>query len=152
MSEALERRIRALEDRAEIGELIARYGPAVDSGAADAVAAMWTPDGTYRFDDVELDAAGVRGLVSLPSHLEYLERGCGHILSAPTIRIDGDTAVAVTHSAVMVHDGTRWLGERVSANRWELVRTAEGWRVHRRRNRLLDGKAEARRLLSPESD
>ncbi|GAA4488032.1 hypothetical protein GCM10023171_26810 [Microbacterium panaciterrae] len=152
MSGELERRLLALEDRAEIGELIARYGPAVDSGDGAAVAALWAPNGTYRFDDVELDATGVRALVSYPTHMDYMERGCAHILSAPRISIDGDTAVAITHSAVMIHDGTRWLGERVSANRWELRRLPEGWRVQRRVNRLLDGAPEARLLFSSGSD
>ena len=143
-----ERRLRALEDRAEITELIARYGPAADAGDADAVAALWAPDGTYRFDDTVLDADGIRALVTIPTHVEYLRRGCAHIVSAPHIEIDGDTAVAVTHSVVMVRDGDRWSGERVSANRWELRRTGQGWRVQHRRNRLLDGDAAARELLA----
>ncbi len=33
-------------------------------------------------------------------------------------------------------------------NRWELVRTGVGWRVHSRVNRQLDGSAEARDLLA----
>jgi ketosteroid isomerase-like protein len=149
VSEALERRLQALEDRAEIAELIARYGPAADAGDADAVAALWAPEGTYQFDDTVLDADGIRALVTIPTHVEYMRRGCAHILSAPRIEIDGDTAVAVTHSVVMLREGERWVGERVSANRWELRRTAVGWRVQRRRNRLLDGDAAARELLAP---
>lgn len=148
MNAALERRVRALEDRAEIADLIARYGPAADSGDADAVAAIWEEDGTYQFDDTVLDAEGIRELVAIPTHVEYLRRGCAHILSAPRIEIDGDDAVAVTHSVVMLREGERWIGERVSANRWELHRTAQGWRVRARRNRLLDGDAAARELLA----
>lgn len=152
MSDEFERRLRALEDRAEISELIARYGPAVDRGDADALSALWAPGGTYQFDDTVLDADGIRALTSIPTHVEYMRRGCAHIVSAPQIDIDGDAAVAVTHSVVMLHDGDRWIGERVSANRWELRRLPEGWRVRRRRNRLLDGAAAARVLLSNESD
>lgn len=148
MSEALERRLRALEDRAEIAELIARYGPAADAGDAEAVAALWAPGGTYQFDDTVLDADGIRALVSIPTHAEYMRRGCAHIVSAPRIEIDGDHAVAVTHSVVMLRDGERWVGERVSANRWELRRMSVGWRVQHRRNRLLDGDAAARDLLA----
>lgn len=150
MSAELERRLRALEDRAEIAELIASYGPAVDSGAGDAVAALWSPEGTYQFDETVLDADGIRSLVDYDTHVGYMRRGCGHILSAPRIVLDGDSAVAVTHSAVLVREGERWVAERVSANRWELTRTDEGWRVQRRRNSLLDGSAIARELLSPQ--
>ncbi|MBS1699052.1 MAG: nuclear transport factor 2 family protein [Actinobacteria bacterium] len=149
MSVELERRLRALEDRAEIAELIARYGPAVDAGDGERAAALWAPEGTYQFDDTVLDADGVRTLVHYDTHVEYMRRGCGHVLSAPRIEIDGDTATAVTHSVVLVHDGDRWVAERVSANRWELRRLPEGWRVQRRLNRLLDGAEAARELLSP---
>jgi uncharacterized protein (TIGR02246 family) len=149
VSEALERRLRALEDRAEVAELIARYGPAADAGDADAVAALWAPDGTYQFDDTVLDADGIRSLVAIPTHVDYMRRGCAHIVSAPRIEIDGDAAVAITHSVVMLRDGEQWVAERVSANRWELRRTAAGWRVQCRSNRLLDGDVAARELLVP---
>lgn len=147
MSPEIERRLRVLEDRAAIGELIARYGPAADAGDAEAVSALWATDGTYRFDDTELDADGIRSLTDLPSHRDYMRRGCAHFLSAPRIEIDGDRAVAVTHSVVLVRAGECWVAERVSANRWEFTRTGDGWRVQDRRNRLLDGSAEARAVL-----
>ena len=37
---------------------------------------------------------------------------------------------------------------RVSANRWDMVRTAYGWRVRHRENALLDGSEGARALLA----
>jgi hypothetical protein len=44
---ALERRVRALEDQLAIGQLIATYGPAVDSESAGAVGELWSADGVY---------------------------------------------------------------------------------------------------------
>ena len=46
----LEARLRRIEDERAIERMIASYGPLVDAGEADAVAAMWAPDGVY---DVE---------------------------------------------------------------------------------------------------
>lgn len=152
MSADLEARLCALEDHVEIAALIARYGPAADAGDADAVAALWAPDGTYSFDDTVLDIDGIRSLVEIQTHVEYMRRGCAHIISAPRIEIDGDEAIAVTHSVVMLREAPGWVAERVSANRWELRRTAEGWRVQHRSNRLLDGAAAARELLSSRTD
>ena len=43
-------RVRTLEDQLEIMQLVAQYGPAVDSGAGDAAAGLWTDDG--RFDAI----------------------------------------------------------------------------------------------------
>jgi len=37
---------------------------------------------------------------------------------------------------------------RVSANRWEFVRTDEGWKIRRRTLRPLDGTPPAREILS----
>lgn len=36
-----------LEDHLEITQLVAQYGPAVDSGSADATAGLWTEDGSF---------------------------------------------------------------------------------------------------------
>ena len=59
-----------------------------------------------------------------------------------------DTAVATNHSLVFARRGEPWTAERVSANRWELTRTAEGWKVSKRENRLLTGSEWARQLFS----
>ena len=44
---ALEARVRSLEDHVEITQLVAQYGPSVDSGSAEATANLWTEDGTF---------------------------------------------------------------------------------------------------------
>ena len=45
---ALERRVQRLEDELEVTRLVASYGPLVDAGEADAVAALWAEDGQLR--------------------------------------------------------------------------------------------------------
>ena len=47
---ALEATVRTLADEREITRLVTAYGPLVDSGDADAVAGLWTPDGVYDVD------------------------------------------------------------------------------------------------------
>src|SRR5690606_13414251 len=47
---ALEARLRLLEDEREIQRLVAAYGPLVDGGRAEGVAALWTEDGVYDVD------------------------------------------------------------------------------------------------------
>ena len=147
MSSRLERRIRALEDRLAIMELIARYGPAVDRGDADAVARIWQPDGRYRIGDRELAGEEVPRLVEWPTHLDYLAAGAGHLLTTPTIELGDDVATAWNHSLVLVRRAEVWVADRVSANRWSLERAADGWRVRERVNRLLDGAEQARAIL-----
>lgn len=143
----LEQRLRALEDRAEVLELIARYGPLADAGDGDALAELWADGGRYSFDTTSLERSELAGLVELASHRELMAAGCAHVLSAPTLRFDGDTAAAVNHSVVLARRGDNWAAVRVSANHWRLVRTERGWRVAERTNRLLSGGESARELL-----
>lgn len=146
---SLEARIAAIEDRLAIVDLIARYGPAADSGSGEALAALWCDDGEYAFDDTVLRRDQLRALVDLEEHRRLMAAGCAHVLSPPRIELDGDEATAVNHSVVLEHDGAAWVPVRVGANRWDFVRTAEGWRIHRRRNRLLTGEAASQALLLP---
>ncbi len=150
---ALEQRIGALEDRIAVTQIVLAYGPSVDSGSAESAAALWACDGSYEF---QADAPALQGreavaaMVRSKGHHTHLRRGCAHIVTAPHVAIDGDTAVATCYSLMhhyVVETGTFQVS-RVSANRWELTRTAAGWRIARRTNRLLNGDAAARSLLA----
>ncbi|HET9107542.1 MAG TPA: nuclear transport factor 2 family protein, partial [Steroidobacteraceae bacterium] len=55
---ALTQRIRALEDRAELRELVARYGIAVDDRDIDLLTALFTPDASFRSEDGVMSAHG----------------------------------------------------------------------------------------------
>jgi ketosteroid isomerase-like protein len=61
----IERRIRRLEDRVEIGELIARYGLVMDDRDIDGMPALFTPDVVIRSDDGVLDVTGLEGAVKM---------------------------------------------------------------------------------------
>ncbi|MCH6231650.1 nuclear transport factor 2 family protein [Microbacterium sp. CFH 31415] len=143
----LEARLRAVEDRLAIIDLVSRYGPAVDSLDGQSLAELWAEDGAYAFDSVTLEGQEVAQLVDLPGHRAYVEAGCGHILTSPRVEIDGDSAVAVNHSMLVLRSGESWRVERLSANRWELERGHGGWRVRRRTNALLDGSRGVPRLF-----
>ncbi|WP_378951453.1 nuclear transport factor 2 family protein [Mesorhizobium sp. ANAO-SY3R2] len=146
---ALEARIKGLEDQLAIYQLIATYGPSVDSRTGNVTASLWAEDGAYDFGAEPLiGAENVGSLVNIEPHIHYVADGCAHVLSMPHVTVEGDKAVATGYSRVYLNQGDHWRVERASANRWELTRTAEGWRVQNRVNRLLDGRPEARELLS----
>lgn len=149
-SGALDRRITALEDRLAIYELVAAYGPAADAGQADAVADIWTDDGVYEIPGFEIDAGriGVRDLICSDFHQELIARGAAHVLSMPTVQLEDDHAVATGYAQVIVADGDGFRVYRTVATRWEFRREAHGWRCSHRSNQLLDGRPEARALLS----
>jgi ketosteroid isomerase-like protein len=147
----LRARLRDLEDRSAITQLIAAYGPAVDSGDAAAAAALWTDDGWYETDPEPLvGAQAVADMVNGPLHQDIIGGGAGHLLGPVAITIDGDSAVAVGYSLLVRYSGDGSFSVfRCSANQWELTRTGAAWKVASRRNALLDGRAQARDLLRP---
>lgn len=145
---ALERRLAELEDRAEIFQLIASYGPSVDSGQGSVTADLWTADGVYDTDvQVMAEPAAIAGMVAEDPHQGYIRNGSAHVPSIHAVDVQGDTAVAIGYSVLFLRADGAFRVARASANRWEFVRTADGWRVRRRVTRLLTGSAEARELL-----
>jgi uncharacterized protein (TIGR02246 family) len=152
VAEASAARLQALEDRAAIADLIARYGPLADAGDAAGVAALWTDDGVYAVDGFP-EAYGhsaIAALIKGPVHRQLMARGCAHLLGPATITLAGGRATALCHSVVLAKSGEDWAPVRVAANRWELARTPDGWRVVRRDNALLDGRERARALFGME--
>lgn len=149
---ALEARVRELEDHAAVQRLVAAYGPAVDRGDGAAAGELFTSDGRYDVDTgVYSGADGVAEMVQSRPHRRLLDGGCAHLLTPPDIRIDGDRAVAVGHSLLVLRraDGSGYDVLRATSSRWECAREADGWRVVRRTSRLLDGTPQARALLAP---
>ena len=146
---ALESRLRLLEDEREIAQLIAAYGPLVDAGAADEVADLWTADGVYDVDEVYLEGREqLAAMVRSRPHQGWIKGGCAHFVGPARITVDGDTAVAVCHSLMVVRQDEEFVVRRATANHWWLVRTDAGWRAERRTNRVLDGRPESPELLA----
>ena len=162
-TKTLEQRIRAIEDRFEIYNLIASHPPSADTGAGEYTASVWTEDGVFdRGAEFPRPTgrAAIAGGSSTPEHHRAIEQGIAHFANLPHVRVTGDTAVAITYLQILVpdrvgpvfdvpnHGSSRGFHiHRVSANRWEFVRTAEGWKIARRTLRPLDGGAAARDIL-----
>lgn len=153
---ALSERVQRLEDYEQIRSLIASYGPAVDSGSADAVAELWAEDGSYAFQaggqmhSLEGRDA-VRSMVRSAGHQNIITGGSAHFLGIPHIVVAGDKAVATGYSMLVRHHDAETAGfyiDRLSANRWELERGDNGWEVAIRTNLLLDGDEAARTLIA----
>lgn len=141
-------RVRRLEDEREIARIIASYGPAVDAADADAAAGLWTEDGSYDVEGWTMSGRGeIHDMVRSSSHRGLVDAGCSHFLGPAVVTLDGDTAVAVCESVVLVRNEGDYTVWRAAANHFELARTPQGWRISRRTTRLLDGNEMAHRLL-----
>jgi len=149
--EAIEGRLRLVEDQAALSQLVATYGPAVDSGSADSAAGLWHEDGV--FDVVPMfelvGHEGIAGMVNGDGHQSLIHNGCGHVLTAPKLAIDGDDASGWNYAFNIRWDAAAdrfWIA-RLSANEWQFRRDPGGWRVVRRTNINLDGTPAPRDLL-----
>jgi hypothetical protein len=150
---ALEAGLLAAEDRLEILNLLNSYGPLVDSGSAAEAAALWVDGGGYNF------SGGISGgmrleapeqLVSMyqtEGHMELVGTGCSHLTAMPKITVDGDSAIAVGYSFVVLKESDRWYLWRAAVNEWTLVRTADGWRIKERFNRGLEGTKDSHDVM-----
>lgn len=142
-------RLRRLEDERDIARLIASYGPAVDAGDADAAAQLWAVDGVYDVDVMRMDSrADVHAMVSSSGHRNLVAKGCSHFLGPCVVTVTGDAAVAVCESLVLVRDGEGYRVWRAAANHFVLQRANEEWQISARTTRVLDGRSDARELLT----
>lgn len=150
---SIEERVREIEDRLEIINLIAGHPPGADSASRAYAASFWTEDGIIDMGG-DRPATGYDGMISVldtPAFKTAQAQGICHFAGLPYIEIDGDKAVAISYLQILAADpdgkpfelaahgiskGFRVL--RLSANRWELVRMKEGWRIARRTMRAMD--------------
>ncbi|MFC4603972.1 nuclear transport factor 2 family protein [Rhodococcus kronopolitis] len=144
-------RITKLEDRLAILELMASYGPAIDSGSVDAVTRVWAEDGIYDVDTgIMRGHAEIAAMVRSQAHQNWIMGGCGHILEPGYVTIDGDTAVATCKSQLIIkdQDAPGFTVLRVTANRWEMKKIDGQWKCTVRTSRVLDGRDSAREILA----
>jgi hypothetical protein len=161
-SRTIEERLRAIEDRLDILNLIASHPPSADSGADYFTRQVYTDDGVIDLGGGKAASGNeeVAAMVKTPGHQAAIAGGLAHFCGLPRIDIDGDSAIVTSYLQIITphpdaaphevpnHGTTRGFRiHRVGANRWELVRSASGWKIKRRTLRPLDGTEPARELL-----
>src|SRR5262245_58069706 len=123
----LEQRLRDIEDRLEIYNLIASHPPSADTGADYFSRAIYVEDG-------EMDLAGGKGakgneaiaaIVTKPGHRKAIEQGLAHFAGLPHITIDGDAAVVTSYLQILAPHPTAEAIEVPDHG------ASRGYRVHR---------------------
>ena len=162
-SKSLDARLRDIEDRLEIQNLIASHPPSADTGADYYTNAVYTQDGVFDRGEGLLGAVGneaIGAITRTPEHQQAIQGGLAHFSGLPYIELDGDEAYVTSYLQILYPDA---LGDdrelpnhgssrgyrihRVVANRWTLARTPEGWKIKSRKLRPLDGSSPAREIL-----
>jgi hypothetical protein len=146
---SLQKRVQQLEDRLEIYQLLASYGPAVDSGEARAAAELWVEDGDFDMGGAR-PAHGHNGIAALyegDAQQQAIRGGLAHTTGLPKVKLKGDEATAVAYCQVLRPGPGGFDVIRNSANAWDLVRTDDGWRIKLRYARSMDGSDATREVL-----
>jgi hypothetical protein len=160
---SLEQRLRAIEDRLDIYNLIARHPPSADTGASHYAESVFTEDAVF---DRGPDLSGAVGNKAIGANLQSaghraaIAGGLAHFTGLPHVTVNGDSAVVVSYLQILTpkksgepvevpnHGASRGYHiHRVVTNRWDLVRTPSGWKIKRRTLRLVDGSEPAREIL-----
>src|SRR6266849_2677152 len=153
--------MRAIEDRLEIYNIIASHPPSADTGGSEHISAGWVEDGVFdRGENPARGRAAIADHVLSAGHQAAIAGGLAHFTGLPHVAIHGDTAIVTSYLQILVPQtqgdpvdvpnhgsGKGFRIHRMTANRWELVRTREGWKIKHRTLRQLDGTEPARKIL-----
>jgi 3-phenylpropionate/cinnamic acid dioxygenase small subunit len=120
-------------DRQDISDLLVQYATGIDRRDWPRLRACFTEDCMADYGDI-----GVwHGAEEIATWMEQAHRECGHTLhriSNQTVDVDGDAARARCYVDAVVMGADNQTGVRaVGIYDDELVRTADGWRIARRR-------------------
>jgi len=159
----LEQRVRAIEDRLDIYNLLAGHPPSADTGATRYAEAVYTEDAVF---DRGPDLSGASGNKAIGADLQSaghqaaIAGGLAHFTGLPHVTVKGDNATVVSYLQILTpkksgepvdvpnHGASRGYHiHRVVTNRWDLVRTPAGWKIKRRTLRLVDGSEPSREIL-----
>jgi hypothetical protein len=160
-SKSLEDRVRDVEDRLEILNLVASHPPGADTGSDDFVGTQWTEDGVMDLGSYsEKGRDNIAAIVRRPEHKAAIAGGICHFAGLPHIELNGDTAIVTSYLQILVPQtagepiavpnhgsGKGFRVFRVGSNHWDLVRTKDGWKIKHRVSRPLDGSEPARQIL-----
>ena len=94
-SRSVEERLRAIEDRLEIYNIIASHPPSADTGGSEHISASWVEAGVFdRGDDATRGRAAIAGQVLSPAHQAAIAGGIAlSILMIPIVMLTAEEAI-----------------------------------------------------------
>jgi len=158
-----EARLRTIEDKLAIYELIASHPPSADTGHADYTMSVYRKDGVFDRGPTLDGAKGAKDIAAFiqrPEHHEAIHGGLAHFAGLPLIDLRGDAATVTSYLMIvhLDHEGqprelpnhgvsTGYRIHRAVVNRWELERHNGRWMIAKRTLLPVDGSAIHQELL-----
>ncbi|MFW0766611.1 nuclear transport factor 2 family protein [Trabulsiella odontotermitis] len=159
-----EQRLRIIEAKLAIYELIAAHPPSADSGLAEYTASVYMEDGVFNRGEGLDGAKGVDAIAAFilrPAHEEAINSGLAHFTGLPLIDLRGDKAIVTSYLQLLQLDkqgepremanhgtSTGYRIHRVVINRWELECHDGRWKIRSRTLLPVDGSPAPRQLLA----
>jgi hypothetical protein len=138
--DALELRVRELEDERELRDVLTRYSFGADVFRGPQWVGLFTEDGSYDLGPQNVEG-GFSGRFTGPEELLALITGPG---MPPAFDISGDTASAQTYSITyQLDEQDRCEVYCLGFSRWAFRREAGRWHIAARHRRELGSGAEA---------
>ena len=161
--DTLERRLRIIEDKLAIYQLIASHPPSADTGHSEYTLSVYKEDGLFDRGPTLDGARGAKDIAAFierPDHHVAIAGGLAHFVGLPLIDLRGDSAIVTSYLQIvhLDHDGeprvlpnhgssTGYRIHRAVVNRWELQRIDGRWKVARRTLLPVDGSPPHQALL-----
>ncbi|MHC6224418.1 nuclear transport factor 2 family protein [Pseudomonas sp. X10] len=159
----LESRLRTIEDKLAIYELIAAHPSSADTGADDYTISVYLADGVFDRGpslDGAKGAENIAAFIRRPEHDEAIGGGLAHFAGLPLIDLRGDIAIVTSYLMIvhLDHEGaprelpnhgfsSGYRIHRVVVNRWELERCDGRWKIAKRTLLPVDGSEGHQALL-----
>lgn len=154
-SNDLDKRLRVVEDKLAIYELIASHPPSADTGAADYTLSVYREDGVFDRGPT-LDGANgakeIAAFIQRPEHDEAIRGGLAHVTGLPLVDLRAGLATVTSYLMIvhLDHEGEPhelpnhgmsfgYRIHRAVVNCWELERTEGRWKIARRTLLPVDG-------------
>src|SRR5262245_63487499 len=99
----IEDRIRAIEDRLAIYNLIASHPPSADTGAQAYIQSIFADDGVLDLGGAKT-ASGNEAIAEMsqrPAHQEAMRGGLAHFAGLPPVSLDGDRACVASYFKIL---------------------------------------------------
>jgi len=159
----LEARLRIIEDKLAIYDLLASHPPSADTGSADYTVLAYRENGVFDRGPALDGAQGseaIAAFIQRPEHHAAIRSGLAHFVGLPLVDLKGDTAIATSYLMIthLDHEGvprelpnhgvsTGYRIHRAVVNRWELERRDGRWVIARRTLLPVDGSDPQLALL-----
>jgi uncharacterized protein (TIGR02246 family) len=123
---------QATADRVEIEALRGEFTDAVMMNDHDRLASLFTPDGTVRIPEGNIEAVGREEIRAMGERRQAFADYFVQTTHPGTIQLDGDTATGRAYLSELIHlrDGSSHLNYFLYHDRYQ--RTGDGWRFTER--------------------